>query len=374
MISTHKPSLSSEIRSQADFSFIRYSVVWEDIHLLYKALSITPDDDVLSITSAGCNVLGLLLENPRSITALDMNPTQNALLELKMAAMRVMEYQDFIEFIGIRPSAMRLKRYYQIRHVLSIPARMYWDGHTDLIEQGVIYCGKLEKYFRVWQQEHLANIHPAEKIRHLLSLDDLEEQKAFFEEEWATPAFEQDFKNYFGTYNLQKGRDPALFKYVALDAGSYFYNRFKYVCTQLPAKGNYYLEFFLTSHYRDLNSIHPYLQESNYLLLRAGLDKVRLVTSDLESFLSATEQEMFSKANFSNLFEYMSEEHAACLLELLHPTFRKGGCIAYWNLMVPRSRPEYLAGKFASHRQLAKQLWQQDQSWFYRDFIVEKII
>jgi len=258
--------------------------------------------------------------------------------------------------------------------ILSIPARVYWDGHTDIISQGVIYGGKLEKYFQVWQKEHLAKIHSVETIEHLLTLNDCREQKEFFEKEWATPLFEENFKQYFGNYNLQKGRDPALFKYVEMEAGTYFYNRFKYICTALPIQGNYYLEFFLTSQYRDLQKAHPYLQESNYLLLRSQLDKVQLVNTDLESFLSQAEPEQFSKANLSNLFEYISEENAAYLLELMHPAFRKGGRIAYWNLMVSRSRPETLANKFEPHKTLSQTLWQQDKSWFYRDFVVEEIL
>jgi hypothetical protein len=99
--------MQSEVKAAVDFSFIRYSVVWEDIDLLYRALRIGPDDDVLSITSAGCNVLGLLLHQPRSLIAIDLNPTQNALLELKMAGIRQLDHDDFLAFIGIRPAANR---------------------------------------------------------------------------------------------------------------------------------------------------------------------------------------------------------------------------------------------------------------------------
>jgi S-adenosylmethionine-diacylglycerol 3-amino-3-carboxypropyl transferase len=42
-------------------------------------------DNLLVITSAGCNVLDYTLTGPRRILAVDANPRQNALLELKFA-------------------------------------------------------------------------------------------------------------------------------------------------------------------------------------------------------------------------------------------------------------------------------------------------
>ena len=62
---------------------VRYSLVWEDSRTLHAALAIGPADHVLVVTSAGCNVLNALLAGPRQVTAIDLNPVQNALLQLK---------------------------------------------------------------------------------------------------------------------------------------------------------------------------------------------------------------------------------------------------------------------------------------------------
>ena len=44
---------------------LRYSLVWEDSQTLYEALAIGPTDNVLVITSAGCNALNALLQHPQ---------------------------------------------------------------------------------------------------------------------------------------------------------------------------------------------------------------------------------------------------------------------------------------------------------------------
>ena len=53
-------------------------------------LELGPDDNVLVITSAGCNALDYALAGPRHVYAVDLNPRQNALLELKKAAIRAL--------------------------------------------------------------------------------------------------------------------------------------------------------------------------------------------------------------------------------------------------------------------------------------------
>jgi hypothetical protein len=60
----------SGVKKTADFSKIRYSQVWEDTQVLRDALELNDESVVFSIASAGDNVLGLLLDNPRKIVAL----------------------------------------------------------------------------------------------------------------------------------------------------------------------------------------------------------------------------------------------------------------------------------------------------------------
>ena len=44
-----------------------YNTCWEDPAVDRRALSITPDDTILAITSAGCNILDYALCAPRRI-------------------------------------------------------------------------------------------------------------------------------------------------------------------------------------------------------------------------------------------------------------------------------------------------------------------
>ena len=77
-----------------------YNTCWEDPRLDRIALELTNQDNVLVITSAGCNALDYALCEPNHVFAVDMNPRQNALLELKQAAIRRLNYDDFFRLFG----------------------------------------------------------------------------------------------------------------------------------------------------------------------------------------------------------------------------------------------------------------------------------
>ncbi|KAK1024293.1 hypothetical protein LTR33_017929, partial [Friedmanniomyces endolithicus] len=77
-----------------------YAFTWEDSRTDARLLKITNEDVILAITSAGDNILSYALERPKRIHAVDLNPAQNNLLELKVAAFRALEYRDMWKLFG----------------------------------------------------------------------------------------------------------------------------------------------------------------------------------------------------------------------------------------------------------------------------------
>ncbi|PMB70689.1 hypothetical protein BM221_003144 [Beauveria bassiana] len=77
-----------------------YAFTWEDARVDERILKLGPDDKVLAITSAGDNILSYLAQGPARVHAVDLNPTQNHLLELKAAAYTALPYEDFWKIFG----------------------------------------------------------------------------------------------------------------------------------------------------------------------------------------------------------------------------------------------------------------------------------
>ena len=78
------------------------------------ALQLTPDDRVLVITSAGCNALDYALSGAR-VLAVDVNPHQNHLLELKRAGIRALDFEPFFELFGSGGSPRAREIYAELR-------------------------------------------------------------------------------------------------------------------------------------------------------------------------------------------------------------------------------------------------------------------
>ena len=121
---------------------LEYNACWEDFQIIQKALRTTQNDTVLSISSAGDNVLNLLLDDPRKIMCVDYNPYQNFLLELKVEAIRNLGYQEFLEILGVSSSDKRRELYHFIRRYLHRESRLFWDTNVNLITEGIIYTGE----------------------------------------------------------------------------------------------------------------------------------------------------------------------------------------------------------------------------------------
>ena len=105
-----------------------YNTCWEDPRCDRQLLQLNHDSEVVMITSAGCNALDYLLDNPMKINCIDMNPRQNALLELKKASFKNATYPEhWIMFgDGVMPEA---ETHYQqkLRNDLPGSAKEYWD-------------------------------------------------------------------------------------------------------------------------------------------------------------------------------------------------------------------------------------------------------
>lgn len=370
------PAPRSEIGQKMAFDTLRYAMVWEDVDLLYTALDIGPADDVLSITSAGDNVLGLLLQAPRSVTALDLNPCQSALLQLKLAALRVLDHDDFLALLGVRDGADRPRLYAAVRPALPEAARAYWDAQPAMIAAGPLMQGRLERYFEGWRPAVLHRALPPDAVAACFEMDDPAVQQAFFERHLAGPDFQAGFEWYFGEEMMGRhGRDRAQFAYADLEAGPHFYARFRHAFTRLPLRENPYLAAFMTGRLLASVPLPPYLQAAHYERLRALAERVTVVTAEVEAFVDACAAGRFSKGNFSDMFEYMAVPAFAALLGRMRRVFRPGGRLAYWSLLADRSLPAALAtapagAGYRSHDALAHRLWQRDRAWFYRSFHV----
>lgn len=368
--------MNGELRSTVTHAMggrISYSQCWEDDRILTEALNIGAEDDVLSIAAAGDNVIALALAGARSVTAIDLSMPELALTELKLAGGHL-DYDDYLRLLGFLKSRSRLALYRKIRHELSETSRGYWDKNGEQITNGVARCGRLECFFAYFRRFILPLIHSRRTIRSFIELDDMQAQSDFYDRHWNTFRWRCLFKIFFSQRLIALlGRDPAQFAHVEGPVAEVFLKRCERAFTEIPIRDNPYLEWILTGTYRDVGMARPYLSPEGHGQLTGLRERISLLHAELEQHLPEVGKNRYSAFNYSDLFEYVSSEQHEILLKLSVDSARPGARIAYWNLLVPRCRPERLADRLARCEAQGEALLRRDRAPFYGGFQVEVV-
>ena len=366
--------MKSEVAARPVFKRILYSQAWEDPDCDREGLAIGPEDDVLAVGASGDNALAFVLAGARSVTAIDFNPNQNHLLELKLAALEALDPPDLHAFLGVRGHAGRAFFYRLLRPALSPAAREFWDEQPALIERGVIHVGRFEGFLGLFRRYALRLVHRRRTTARLLEARTLEEQRAFYHERWDTRAWRTLFRVFFSRYLIGRlGRDPAFFKYVEVDqVGETFRRRCEHALCDLPLRENWFIEYILTGTYKQ--AFPPYLRPENQAALRQrARAALRLEVGSFEEFLPRQAESSYSGFYLSDIFEWMSEEAFAALLRQFIRVSRPGGRLTWRNLLVPRVRPAGLDDLLTVDEPLSRRLHEQDRSFVYGNFVVATV-
>jgi S-adenosylmethionine-diacylglycerol 3-amino-3-carboxypropyl transferase len=364
---------ASEIAAKADFSAVRYAQCWEDADVLLEALAVPPGGVVVSIASAGDNALALLTAGPRRLVALDLNPAQLACVELRVAAYRELSHPELLELIGSTASTRRAALYRRLRSQLSPDARAFWDARPDAVRAGVGSAGKFERYFSRFRRWVLPLVHGQAAVRRLLAGGAPHERRAFYARRWDTFRWRMLFRVFFSRFVMGKlGRDPSFFAYVRGSVSDRILARARYAATELNPAENPYLQWIFTG--RHPSALPLALRPEHFETIRANLGRLEWRLQSVEEFLGGGDAEPVDGYNLSDIFEYMSEENYHLLLDKLARRARPGGRLAYWNMLVPRSRPESMADRLRPLAELAERLFGQDKAFFYSRFVVEEVL
>ena len=364
--------MSTEAAARADFSFVRYAQCWEDADILLEALNVNEGDVCLSVASAGENSLSLLSRKPARVIAVDMNPAQLACLALRVAAYRVLSHEELLQLIGSRECGDRESLYRRCRSVLEAEARDFWDARPQLVQAGIGSAGKFEDYFALFRKKVLPWIHPRHRVERLLAGGTLDERCHFYARHWANRRWELLFRLFFSRFVMGRmGRDPEFFRYVEGSVSERILARAKHALTELDPAANPYLQWILTG--RHTTALPHALRKENFDAIRENLDRLEWHCLSIEELLEAEPELRVDCHNLSDIFEYMSDDYFHELLSKLIAHSRDGARLAYWNMLVPRSRPPELAHKLIPNHELSEQLHLQDKAFFYSRFVVESV-
>ncbi|MEM9645128.1 MAG: BtaA family protein [Planctomycetota bacterium] len=275
-----------------------YNTCWEDPSLDRQALELSSSDSVALITSAGCNALDYALEAPAEVHAVDVNPLQNALLELKMAAIETLEFEDFFRLFGIGHHAKWAALYRDsVRNRLPIASQRIWDRRINFFDGS---HRRRSFYFRgtsglfAWLINRYVRRSPELKsaIAELLQAQNLTEQREIYARHrvdellWTKPlrwVLRRDTT--MAMLGVPRSQRDQIDRGYPGGIARFIQDRISDVFQNTPLKNNYFWRVYLTGQYT-ADCCPEYLKPDQFERLKGGLvNAIQVHTDSVEGFL-----------------------------------------------------------------------------------------
>jgi len=363
--------MSQELLNKVRFDFVRYANSWEDADILLDGLNAKPGGRFLSIASGGDNSFSLLVTNPALVVATDINPIQLKLITLKKAAIQCLSREEYLELLGLSPSSSRWELYAKIRQAMPLDTRKFWDFRKQMIEGGLVFNGKFEKYILFFAKRILPFIHSKKSVFELLAEKTGEEQREYYYKKWNTWKWRLFFKLFFSRLILGNyGRDPAFFKEVDVSVSKSIFQKVEAYLTSTGVQNNYMLHFILTGTYGGY--LPHYVQKEHYPKIKENIGKLVIAEGLAQNAMKKYGD--FDYFNLSDIFEYMDKSTFRTALRSFYNGASKNARFAYWNFMVRRRMSEIFPTLFSYQKELSHKLNRMDKGFFYDRFIIDELI
>ena len=343
-----------------------FAMNWEDPASDRRALAVKPGETVMTVTSGCCNTFTLLLDDPGKIYAVDINPTQSYLLELKSAAIRQLGCAELHGFLGLVPCKERLQIFARISGDLSSSALAFWRSRPEAIRRGIMHAGKYESLVRL-VNTFVRILQGRKRIEGLFSCRSLEQQSAYFDQHWNNARWRLIFKLLASKRVIARRMG---LNYFQFDDGSTsfsesFQRRFKRGICDVPIQTNYFLALYLCGRYRSETAIPEYLLPENLPIVKARLDRIENVIAPAQVWLGEQPPGAIDGFVLSNIGELMSQDETDRLFSALAPAAASGARVCFRNIIIPRAVPQNLADEIVMDESLSRDLLANDRSFLY---------
>jgi len=303
-----------------------YNACWEDPAIDRQALNLSAEDVVLVITSGGCNALDYALQGPKRVHAVDANPRQTALLELKQTAIRQLEYEEFFALFGEGHHPQFKKMYRdRLRCDLSPFTQTFWDERQHWFSgkgwrNSFYFHGLSGLVARVVRQWIVTSSTMRKAFAALLETRDLKEQQHIYDTHIEPRLWGRGMRWAISNRSTMSllGVPAAQMRAVAGShhdgIAGFIRSCIRSVFRELPLWTNYFWTVYLRGHYTT-DCCPEYLKEDNFLALKGGLvDRVVPHTTTVTEHL-LTDGEPISRFVLLDHMDWMAHYALQALTE-----------------------------------------------------------
>ena len=112
----------------------------------------------------------------------------------------------------------------------------------------------------------------------------------------------------------------------------------------IPGPTNFYLHWAIFQTYLDRERCPAWLRASNFDHLRSRSDRLHVHSGELEQFVFGLPDDSIDCFNFSNIFDWVSQDAFSALMREIVRIARRGARLCYWTNVVNTRRELASAG------------------------------
>lgn len=375
------------------FDAFVYNQIWEDPRVDVKALQLNENSRILTISSGGCNSLNYLLENPESITAVDLNRHHIYLLRLKIAALKYLpSHEQFFNFFGFGKNEKNIEDYQKyIKPYLDGETQKFWENNTffgrifygkriNFFQNGGLYEHSRTSYFLRFfhRAAHLFGGKPEEILR----AETLREQEILYQK-YIAPFFDSFLIKIVGKLPVTMfglGVPPQQYEELKKDLHDdlniidIYRERTRRLAVAFPIQDNYFAWQAFSRKYDTKNrrAIPDYLKVENYEKLKKNANEIAAKVGSVTEEIKQNPQNTFNCFVFLDAQDWMNAE---TLIELWTAIAEKGESdsriifrTASAYSPIETNLPKTLRDKFVYEKDLSNKLFKQDRASIYGGF------
>ncbi len=375
------------------FDAFVYNQIWEDPKVDLEALELDKNSRVLTISSGGCNAINYLVENPMSVTAVDLNRHHIYLLDLKIAALKQLpSHQDFFAFFGVGKDDRNLGNYYKfIAPNLDEHTKRFWEKNSFV---GKIVHGNRINFFRKGGlYEHSRNgyflrcFHRFSRILgckpdEVLKAKTPKEQEKLYNK-YIAPFFDSFLIQTIGKMPVTLfglGIPPQQYDELKKDLGEngnivdIYRERTKKLAVEYPIDENYFAWQAFSRKYdtKTQKAIPEYLKKENYDHLKVNINKLHTIIGSVTDEIKRNPFDTFNRFVFLDAQDWMNSESMTDLWNAIAKNSKQGARIIFRTAgatsPIEKSLPKTLRDKFYYEKEHSKQLFKKDRASIYGGF------
>ena len=304
-----------------------------------------PGGKVLSLTSAGDMALSLLAAGAERVTAVDINPNQNHLAELKLASVLTLSRPEAIHFLGFLPASKKERQdwFKIVLSAMPVESQTFWLEQQLAVQEGALWLGRFERYLR--HVLRLLKPYLAPRFKQLVACSSLEEQRQVFARIFDTVLIRTVFRIAFNPkVYAKRGVDPQSLQYhdQKTPLGEVYFKRFGNMCQNSLARENPYLQMFTLGQVLNVDCVPRYLQADGVEVIKKQHKSLSFVTADINQFLQEMPPESFDCFHLSNISDWLDQSSFEALMHTIASCAKCPAKLLWRFIHVNRPLPSYL--------------------------------